>query len=45
MKEIYEYAGYQKAFEKDGDEYSYEKCTRAQIFRRDQGNVKSLSDF
>lgn len=45
IKEIYDYAGYQKAYERDGDEYSYEKCTRAQMFRRDQANIKSLEDF
>jgi len=46
IPEIFEYAGYPAAVAQQGPEMnSYELCVRAQIFRRDQGNVKDMASF
>lgn len=42
IKEIYELSGYAEAFEKHGDEYSHDRCPRANIFRREQVKVQSI---
>lgn len=39
FKEMFDYAGYDKAVEKYGEDYSYAHCPRANIFRRDHVNV------
>jgi len=39
---VYNISGYPKAYELYGDAYSYSMCPRAQIFRRDQGNVHDM---
>jgi hypothetical protein len=39
---MYHAAGFQEAFEKHGNEYSYEHCPRGEIFRRDNSTVQSL---
>lgn len=41
-KEMYEVSGFQAAYDTYGDEYSYEKCTRAQIFQRNQSMIQSF---
>jgi len=42
---IYDISNYPAYFKKYGDSYSYSKCARAQIFRRDQGMVYDLEDL
>lgn len=42
IKSIYSYSGYDQAYQKRGDKYSYERAPRANIFRRDQHKVQSL---
>eukprot|EP01138_Halocafeteria_seosinensis_P015820 gb/GECG01016145.1/.p1 GENE.gb/GECG01016145.1/~~gb/GECG01016145.1/.p1 ORF type:complete len:379 (+),score=42.33 gb/GECG01016145.1/:1-1137(+) len=42
FKEIYNISGYQEAYKKHGDDFSYEHCPRANIFRR---NATQLSSF
>lgn len=39
---IYNLSGYPQMWQKFGDDFSYDLCPRAKIFRRDQGNVKDL---
>ena len=42
IKEIYDFSGYDKAFKEHGDEYSHDRCPRANIFRRDHVKVQTL---
>lgn len=42
---IYNISGYPGQYALYGDAYSYESCPRANIFRRDQGNVATLLDM
>jgi hypothetical protein len=41
-KQMYEVSGFQAAYETYGDEYSYQSCTRAQIFARNQSKIQSF---
>jgi len=41
--DIFDAMGYTKAVQAHGDSYSYAKCARANIFRRDQSNVVDLT--
>ena len=43
--DIYNMSGYPDMFAKHGDEYSYQLCARAKIFRRDAVNVESVGDL
>ena len=43
--EIYEISGFEAAYEKYGDSYSYTQCVRAQMFARDQSTVQSVQDL
>ncbi|XP_032443402.1 phospholipase B-like 1 [Xiphophorus hellerii] len=42
---IYILSGYGKMWSKYGEEFSYDLCPRAKIFRRDQANVKDLDSL
>lgn len=42
---IYNMSGYPANFKQYGDEFSYSKCARAQIFARDAGKVQTLQDM
>lgn len=44
-KKIYALSGYGKMWEKYGEEFSYDLCPRAKIFRRDQAGVKDLESL
>jgi hypothetical protein len=44
FESVYNKTGFRKAFEAYGEEYSYSKCPRAQIFAREQAEVRSLHD-
>jgi len=39
---IYSTSGYPQQYRQFGNEYSYSMCSRAQIFRRDAGNVQTM---
>ncbi|XP_063078392.1 phospholipase B-like 1 [Engraulis encrasicolus] len=43
--EIYKRSGYPEMREKHGDDFSYDLCPRAKIFRRDHGNVNDLDSL
>jgi len=45
FKFIYNISGYPEYLKKYGNEYSYSKCARAQIFARDQGKVNTESEY
>lgn len=42
---IYILSGYGKMWKEFGNEFSYDLCPRAKIFRRDQANVKDLDSL
>lgn len=42
---VYNISEYPQYFEKYGNEYSYSKCARAQIFSRDYSKVATLEDM
>jgi hypothetical protein len=42
---IYTLSGYGKMWEEYGDDFSYDLCPRAKIFRRDQAEVKDLDSL
>lgn len=42
--EIYNVSGYQAAFDRYGDSFSYTNCARARIFARDAPGVASIED-
>uniref|UniRef100_UPI0037E95D85 phospholipase B-like 1 isoform X2 n=1 Tax=Semicossyphus pulcher TaxID=241346 RepID=UPI0037E95D85 len=42
---IYTLSGYGKMWEEYGEDFSYDLCPRAKIFRRDQANVKDLDSL
>lgn len=42
---IYNMSSYPEMVKSFGNEYSYELCPRAKIFRRDQGNVKDIESM
>lgn len=42
---IYTLSGYGKMWEEYGDDFSYDLCPRAKIFRRDQAEVKDLESL
>lgn len=42
---IYVLSGYGEMWEKHGEEFSYDLCPRAKIFRRDQADVKDLDSL
>lgn len=44
-KKIYALSGYEKMWERYGEEFSYDLCPRAKIFRRDQADVKDLESL
>ena len=44
FESVYNETGFRKAFEAYGDEYSYSKCPRAQIFAREQATIRSPRD-
>lgn len=44
-KKIYTLSGYGQMWEKYGEEFSYDLCARAKIFRRDQADVKDLDSL
>lgn len=43
--EIYARSGYREMWEKHGDDFSYDLCPRAKIFRRDQASVTDLDSL
>jgi hypothetical protein len=45
QKSVYVVTGFEKAYETYGDSYSYEKCTRAQIFARNESLVEDFDDM
>eukprot|EP01112_Ceratiomyxa_fruticulosa_P021360 TRINITY_DN7483_c0_g1_i1.p1 TRINITY_DN7483_c0_g1~~TRINITY_DN7483_c0_g1_i1.p1 ORF type:complete len:621 (-),score=132.57 TRINITY_DN7483_c0_g1_i1:102-1763(-) len=45
FKNMFNAAGYPPYAKVDPNELSYETCVRANIFRRDQGNVNTITDF
>ncbi|KAM8824206.1 phospholipase B-like 1 isoform 2-T2 [Synchiropus picturatus] len=44
-RKIYQRSGYQPMWEKFGDDFSYDLCPRAKIFRRDQARVEDLDSL
>lgn len=44
-QKIYSLSGYEKMWREYGDEFSYDLCPRAKIFRRDQGGVTDLASL
>ncbi|XP_076021162.1 phospholipase B-like 1 [Genypterus blacodes] len=42
---IYTMSGYRDMWEEYGEDFSYDLCPRAKIFRRDQGGVKDLDSL
>lgn len=40
--DIYRMSGYGAMWKKHGEDFSYDLCPRAKIFRRDQGKVTNL---
>jgi len=42
---VYDISGYPAFYAKYGNSYSYTMCARAQIFRRDEANVQTFSDY
>jgi hypothetical protein len=44
-EEVYVQSGFQAAYEKYGDHYSYENSTRAKIFARDHHTVQTYDDM
>lgn len=42
---IYALSGYGEMWEKRGEDFSYDLCPRAKIFRRDQAGVKDLDSL
>lgn len=44
-EKIYALSGYGKMWERYGEEFSYDLCPRAKIFRRDQAGVKDLESL
>lgn len=42
---IYVLSGYKEVWEKHGEEFSYDLCPRAKIFRRDQADVNDLDSL
>uniref|UniRef100_A0A7N8XZN9 Phospholipase B-like n=1 Tax=Mastacembelus armatus TaxID=205130 RepID=A0A7N8XZN9_9TELE len=42
---IYTLSGYRKMWEEYGEDFSYDLCPRAKIFRRDQASVKDLDSL
>lgn len=44
-KEMYKLSGFQAAYETYGNEYSYQDCTRAQIFKRNQSMIQSFDQM
>uniref|UniRef100_A0A8C9TRS7 Phospholipase B-like n=1 Tax=Scleropages formosus TaxID=113540 RepID=A0A8C9TRS7_SCLFO len=43
--EIYSLSGYGPMWQKHGEDFSYDLCPRAKIFRRDQGGVTDLASM
>eukprot|EP01028_Stygiella_incarcerata_P004746 TRINITY_DN2062_c0_g1_i1.p1 TRINITY_DN2062_c0_g1~~TRINITY_DN2062_c0_g1_i1.p1 ORF type:complete len:552 (+),score=127.28 TRINITY_DN2062_c0_g1_i1:94-1749(+) len=44
FQDVYNQSGYPAQKEKYGDNYSYERCPRALIFKRDASSVKNMDD-
>ncbi|KAG8006400.1 Phospholipase B-like 1 [Nibea albiflora] len=44
-QKIYTLSGYGQMWEEYGNDFSYDLCPRAKIFRRDQGHVKDLDSL
>ncbi|XP_041634444.1 phospholipase B-like 1 [Cheilinus undulatus] len=44
-KKIYTLSGYVQMWQEFGEDFSYDLCPRAKIFRRDQANVKDLDSL
>ncbi len=44
-KEMYRLSGFEAAYKAYGDEYSYDQCTRAKIFRRNETLVQTYDDM
>jgi hypothetical protein len=44
-EKVYVVSGFQAAYEKYGDAYSYSKCSRAQIFARNQSEANSFENI
>lgn len=44
-QKIYTMSGYGEMWKEYGDDFSYDLCPRAKIFRRDQGEVKDLESL
>jgi hypothetical protein len=42
---VYNVSGYPAMYEKYGNSMSYSMCPRAQIFRRDQGNITNFEEY
>uniref|UniRef100_A0A8C6T6R4 Phospholipase B-like n=2 Tax=Neogobius melanostomus TaxID=47308 RepID=A0A8C6T6R4_9GOBI len=42
---IYNLSGYRKMWQEYGEDFSYDLCPRAKIFRRDQGSVTDLASL
>lgn len=42
---IYKLSGYEEMWDKHGEDFSYDLCSRAKIFRRDQADVKDLDSL
>nr|XP_057905284.1 phospholipase B-like 1 [Doryrhamphus excisus] len=44
-RNIYKLSGYEMMWQELGEDFSYDLCPRAKIFRRDQGGVKDLDSL
>ncbi|KAK2833779.1 hypothetical protein Q5P01_017668 [Channa striata] len=44
-QKIYMLSGYEEMWQEYGEDFSYDLCPRAKIFRRDQANVKDLDSL
>lgn len=44
-QKIYSLSGYGQMWEEYGEDFSYDLCPRAKIFRRDQADVKDLDSL
>ncbi|KAL0198957.1 hypothetical protein M9458_007497, partial [Cirrhinus mrigala] len=44
-RKIYSLSGYEQMWKKHGEDFSYDLCPRAKIFRRDQSSVSDLNSL
>ena len=45
QKDVYIVTGFQAAYEEYGDKYSYDNCSRSQMYTRDQGGIYTFEDM